>query len=313
MLTQKQFFMYNKNMKKILVLLVTTSIILAASLQNSCDAKVFAKQREKIEQKRIEKSTIKDIEHIIKLEEKYANEQNLSAIRDLYSDNYMNSDGFDKKAYLKMVEETWKAYPNISYTTKINKIEFNDNYATVFADETAVGNKLEEIGEFDVLGELYSRIKCVYHLEKRNKSWLITSERVIEEKTSLKFGDARYLNITLDVPKQVGPNKQYSAILKVDAPADTTIVGSISREKIIYPQTKSDDAFRLMEDNILERMFVSNSDNVNEYAVASIGVTHAAQTDENRLRVYMSGMAFIMARVNVIPKNKFINIEDDNG
>ena len=43
----------------------------------------------------------------------------------------MNSDGFDKKAYLKMVEETWKAYPNISYTTKINKIEFNDNYATV--------------------------------------------------------------------------------------------------------------------------------------------------------------------------------------
>ena len=313
MLTQKQFFMYNENMKKILVLLITALVILTLSAQNPCDAKVFVKHRAKIEQKKLEKSTLKDIENVIRLEEKYANEQDLSKIKDLYSENYVNSDGFDKNAYIKMIEETWKTYPNISYSTKINKIEFNDNYATVFADEVAVGNKLEEIGEFEVLGELYSKMKCVYHLEKRNKSWLITSERVIEEKTTLKYGEARYIDIALDVPKQVGSGKYYSAILKVEVPDDATLVGSISREKIVYPQTKSDDAFRLIEDNILERMFLSNSDNVNEYAVASIGVTHAAQTDENRIRVYMSGMAFIMTRVNVIPENKFINIEDNNG
>ncbi len=117
----------------------------------------------------------------------------------------------------------------------------------------------------------------------------------------------------LNSPKQIGPNKYYTTSLKVDAPDDSVVIASISKENIIYPQTKSDDAFRKMpDDNILERVFLSNKNNVNEYTVASVGITRAEPYNENQVKVYMGGLAFIMTRVNVIPENKYIKFDDDN-
>ena len=306
MLAQKQFFMYNVVMKKIFVFIISALLLTAFTAPNPCSAKSLFGN--KIAQSKYNKSEIENIKKVILQQEVYANAHNLEDIQKLYSDDFVNSDGFNKEAYVKLIEETWKTYPDITYKTNIRNIEFTDNYGTVFADETASATTKEEIGEFDVFGEIYSATKCVYHLEKRNTSWIITSERVIEEKTSLKYGEARFLDMSLDVPKQIGSNKQYTATLKVDVPEGTNIVGSISREKIVYPQTKSEDAFRNMYDNVLERIFTSNTDNVNEYAVASVGIAHTSGYNENNIRVYLSGMAFIMSRVNVVPENKFINL-----
>ena len=103
--------------------------------------------------------------------------------------------------------------------------------------------------------------------------------------------------------------KEFS--LLIDAITTLSLGASINKENIVYPQTKSDDAFRKMpDDNILERVFLSNKDNVNEYAVASIGITRAENYTDNQIRVYMGGLAFIMTRINVIPENKFIKLED---
>ena len=103
----------------------------------------------------------------------------------------------------------------------------------------------------------------------------------------------------------------YKTTLKVDAPKDTVVIASINKENIIYPQEKSEDAFRKMpDDNILERLFISNTENVNEYAVASIGITRAENYTDNQIRVYMGGLAFIMTRINVIPENKFIKFDE---
>ena len=63
----------------------------------------------------------------------------------------------------------------------------------------------------------------------------------------------------------------------------------------------------------MERVFHSNSENVNEYTVASVGITRAEPTyTPDEVRVYMGGLAFIMTRVNVVPKNKFVKIEDES-
>ena len=64
------------------------------------------------------------------------------------------------------------------------------------------------------------------------------------------------------------------------------------------------------DDNILERIFTSNTDNVNEYAVASIGITRAENYTDNQIRIYMGGLAFIMTRINIIPENKFIKFDE---
>ena len=295
-------------MKKISVLL--TLALLLFSAQPPCEAGFLANRKIKIEQNKIYKSTIQDIKNIIEKQDLYANKQDYAGLLSLYSVNFVNSDGFDRDVYFRLIQDTWKTYPDITYTTEIKNIEFSDNYATVFVKETAVATSKEEIGEYETIGELYSVSRCVYHLEKFGTTWKISSEKIIEETTTLKYGDARYLNIELNAPKQIGSGKFYTTTLKVDVPPGTTAVASINKENIVYPQTQTDSAFRRVSGNVLERVFQSNKDNVNEYTVASVGITQAESYDEKRIRVYMNGLAFIMTRVNVIPENRFIKIED---
>ncbi len=303
--------MYNVIMKKISVLLILALLLI--TVQTPAQAGFIANQKARIEQNRIYKSTIQDIKNIIEKQDEYANKHDYDGIYKLYSDDFVNSDGFDKSAYFKLIKETWETYPDITYKTEIKNIEFTDNYATVFVKEIAVAAPKEKFGDYETVGELYSVAKTVYHFEKHGSDWLINSEKVIEETSTLKYGSARYMNVELYVPKQIGSGKYYTTTLKIDAPEDMVCVGSIGREKIIYPQTKADDAFRRISDGSLERVFLANTDNVNEYAVASVGITHAEKAfDEKHIKVYMNGLAFVMTRVNVIPENKFIKIEENN-
>lgn len=298
-------------MKKKLSVLLITALLFSVTYAIPAQADILAAQKARIEQNRIKKATYNDIKKVIDLQSVYTNKYDLKGLATLYANDFVNSDGFNKDVYFKLIEETWKTYPDITYKTEIKNIEFSDNYATVFTNEIAVATSKETIGDLTVIGELYSTSQCVYYLEKQGSKWLINSEKIIEETSTLKYGDARYINIELNAPKQIGANKDYTTTLKVDAPKDSVVIASINKENIVYPQTKSDDAFRKMpDDNILERVFLSNKENVNEYAVASIGITRAESYTDNQIRIYMGGLAFIMTRINVIPENKFIKLED---
>jgi hypothetical protein len=297
-------------MKKISVLLILALLLI--TVQTPAQAGFIANQKARIEQNRIYKSTIQDIKNIIEKQDEYANKHDYDGIYKLYSDDFVNSDGFDKSAYFKLIKETWETYPDITYKTEIKNIEFTDNYATVFVKEIAVAAPKEKFGDYETVGELYSVAKTVYHFEKHGSDWLINSETVIEETSTLKYGEARYVDFQLNTPKQIGSDKFYTVQLKTDLPPQTIAVASIGNEKIIYPQTKSEDAFRRLAGNTLERVFKSNSDSVNEYAVASIGLTHTENYDEEHIKVYMSGLGFIMTRINVVPQNKYINLEVKN-
>lgn len=298
-------------MKKKLSVLLITALLFSIASTLPGQANILTTQKARIEQNRINRATYNDIKKVIDQQSAYTNKYDLRGLASLYANNFVNSDGFNKDVYFKLIEETWKTYPDITYKTEIKNIEFSDNYATVFTNEVAIATSQEEIGDLTAIGELYSTSQCVYYLEKQGAKWLINSEKIIEETSTLKYGDARYINIELNAPKQIGANKNYTTTLKLDAPKDSVVIASINKENIVYPQTKSDDAFRKMpDDNILERVFLSNKDNVNEYAVASIGITRAENYTDNQIRVYMGGLAFIMTRINVIPENKFIKLED---
>lgn len=298
-------------MKKKLSVLLITALLFSIASTLPGQANILTTQKARIEQNRINRATYNDIKKVIDQQSAYTNKYDLKGLASLYANNFVNSDGFNKDVYFKLIEETWKTYPDITYKTEIKNIEFSDNYATVFTNEVAIATSQEEIGDLTAIGELYSTSQCVYYLEKQGAKWLINSEKIIEETSTLKYGDARYINIELNAPKQIGANKDYTTTLKVDAPKDSVVIASINKENIVYPQTKSDEAFRKMpDDNILERVFLSNKDNVNEYAVASIGITRAENYTNNQIRIYMGGLAFIMTRINVIPENKFIKLED---
>lgn len=289
-------------------------IILALLLCAQCpsEASFFAEQKQKFEQTRFKKAENAEIKDVFSKMTKYANKHDLDGVKSLFAKDFTNSDGFNLDTYVDMIKETWATYPDISYSTQIYYVDFSDNYARVVTTESAVAISKEQIGLIEAIGELNSVSMCIYTLEKHGTKWLVSSEHVIDETSTLKYGGARYMNIVLDTPKQIGANKQYTVTLKADIPKGCNAIASIGTEKIIYPQTKAEDNFRrITNESGLERVFTSNGDNVNEYAVASVGL---AQIPAENARFDMSknGLAFIITRVNVIPKNKFIEMKDES-
>jgi hypothetical protein len=230
----------------------------------------------------------------------------------LYADNYKNNDGFNKETYFKSIETTWESSKDISYTTKIQSIEIDGDNASVNVIETASGTIVDEMIEHvPIAGEIHSKSKGIYYLTKINGKWYISGEVSLSDESSLLYGDARFMNIELQSPSQVSSGETYSVLLKVDADKETFVVGSIDHDPVTYPAKTPKSPLRaLSTSQTLERYIKANTDNLNEYAVASMAVSKVKKFAPDNVRVYMSGIACVMKRVNVVPKNNFIKIED---
>lgn len=295
------------------VLLSLLSIAVLAGMGLSSQASVVSARTTKLQQAKVEKNYYKDIEQVIKLQDKFVASYNVDGLKGLYADNFVNNDGYNKEVYFSLVKDTWKTYPDITYKTYIKDIKVRGNYAEVETYETAVATVSNDEELIDVSGELNSFSNCRYHLEKVSEKWLITGEDVLDEYSTLKFGDARFVKMDFSAPTMVGAGTPYTATLKINLPADSIVIASINKEKIVNPASRPEDKFRrLPEEQILERMFTANTENLNEYNIASVGITKTETAAPNKVKVYMNGLAFIMTRVNVVPKNNFAKVGDSN-
>lgn len=294
--------------------LLLTTLILTTALSfvpAPAHAGFIAEQKAKIEFKRELKNEQKKLENVIKTQLEYSNKHDLNGLSSLYTADFMNNDGYNKKLYMSLVQDTWDTYNDITYDAVIEEMEIDNNFATITTRETAVATVTSDDDVLEATGELYSKGKCIYYLVKVGEDWKIRSEQILEERTALKYGDARYTDIDLISPNQVPAGSEYSASLKLDLPKEAIVIASIGKERMVYPQVKCDEVFRkLPEDQVLERVFKANTQNLNEYTVASVGITRAEPESESVVRVYMSGLAILMTRVNIIPENKFIEFEE---
>lgn len=302
--------MYNLIMKKVVLSLVIFMALLVGYAEPSF-AGPIADFKLRIENNKLEKNSIKEIKALFDLQTKYTNEYDLKKLASLYADNYMDNDGYSKKVYFKLIQDTWDSYPDITYKTEIKNIKINGDYAVVETSEAAVATDDEDSELIAAHGELNSTATCVYYLKRINQKWLISAEHVLEEQSTLKYGDARFVKMELNAPSLIGAGEEYTAELRVDLPKDQIVIASINKERIVQPVKKDEEVFKqLPEEQILERVFVSNTDNINEYAVASVGITKSEKVSDETVKVYMNGLAFIITRVNVVPKNNFVNIEE---
>lgn len=244
---------------------------------------------------------------------KYANGYNLNGLKTLYASDYMNSDGLNKNIYFDLIKKTWESYPDIRYRVEIKGIDVNGSTAVVQVNESAIATTQAKSGVLDEKGLLESFSNSVYYLEKVNNEWLITTDHIISEKTFLKYGSAKTIYVDLNAPCQIPAGTQYTSTLTVDQPKNSLIIASIGKENITYPQVNAEEVFRKLPDGgILERVFTANKNNINEYTVASYGITQAEMGKGPELRIYVTGLGFIMSRVNVIPKNDFIKVADND-
>lgn len=250
------------------------------------------------------------VKNVIVSQFKYANKCDFDKFISTFDKSYVNSDGFDLEIYSKLVKDIWSSYDNIKYNVKFKDIKINN-------DGSAIVNVTEYTSadlafSKNCTGELDSVSESTYYLKKFDGKWKVISDSVEDETTKMLYGEAKNLDIKLSVPLQVEADEEYTASLEFVHPKNMIAIASIAADKVEYPQPKTQEVFRPMpEDHILERLFTANKDNVNEYIVASIGLT---QTDISDLSIKMSltGFGYVIRRVNVIPQKSKENLNEQN-
>lgn len=253
------------------------------------------------------KKDIRSVKSVLNSQVRYANRTNFDKFISTYDKDYLNADGFDLDTYSKLVKDLWSTYDNIKYGIKIKDIDFNGDTAEVKLVETSFAN-IPVSKKMN--GILKSEANSIYYLKKVDGKWKVYSDKVLDERTSMLYGEAINTDIKLSAPLVVDPKYEYTATLEFTPPKDTFAIASIAKDKVEYPQKQAKEVFRKMpEDNILERLFIANSDNANEYVVASIGFTKADIKDLS-LKLSLTGFGYQIIRVNVNKVNEDKNVKE---
>jgi hypothetical protein len=298
-------------MKRIILISLLLSMFLTPATMPQVQASLVSSKNYRSEQKKEIRQDIKQIKNLMELHNKAANLHDVSMLKVFYADNYVNNDGFNKEIYFKSIEDTWKDCSDLTYSTKIISIDVDGEHGSVNVEETASGTITETFDNVPVSGEIHSKSYGIYHLVKLNGSWYISGETALTDESSLLYGDARFMNIEIQAPSQVGAGEAYTTTLKIDTDENTFVMGSIDSDPVKYPSKSPKNTLRAINDSgILERYFKANSDNLNEYVVASLAISKVQNRNTEGFKIYMAGLACVMKRVNVVPKNNYIKIED---
>ena len=245
-----------------------------------------------------------EIKNTLKKYNKALAQHDIKKIKTFYDESYKSMDGFDLNEMEQMLEKTYSAYGNIKYKTKINSININDDWALVqMSDKTTANIYPTEIKEIkkEKMGKLNGSSVYNLYLKKENSSWKIICDDVLMEETSLKYGLANKINMDLITPIRVKSGQDYDLSLKINKPKDVLALASISREEIVYPPSDYQEKFRkIPEFGELERIVKANNKNLDEYAIASIGLTKVSMNEaQTKAKIEVLGMAYLMKRVNM--------------
>jgi hypothetical protein len=291
-------------MKKFLIVLLLAIFSLGAIPANADTLPI----REKLDNS---KPTYKNKYSVVKFFQEhvyYANQTNLEKFLKFYAPEYINNDGFNFEVAKSLFEDLWKQYSGLKYKNNINYVAFYGDYAVVSVTETATATVLNEQKK---KGELKSFVDVIYHIRRHGDSWIIVGEDVITEQINIIWGDAKLVATHLEAPQLVEAGEEYSAKLFIAPFRGLIAIGSLSTEKVSYPQKPQKDVFKKFSaDCSLERLFSANTENTNEYVIATIGYS-TPQMANNNLNMNLSGYACLIRRVNVVPKNKFIKLKDE--
>lgn len=256
----------------------------------------------------IKKSDTALVRSVLNKHNKALKEHDINKIKTFYALSYKNADGFDLDDLTSMLEKTYSAYKDIKYSTKINSITTFDDYAVAqITDKTSAILKPDTKNkDKDKLGFLEGKSVYSIYLKKENNNWEIIYDDILMEETSLKYGIANKIDMSLKAPLFVKEGEEYDLTLKMNKPDDVIALASLTREEIVYPPKDTDEKFRKVpSEGDLERLVRANKNNLDEYAVASIGFTRVSLNEQAaKAKIEVLGMAYIMKRINMdIKKN----------
>ncbi len=271
------------------------------------------------------------VENFIKKYNKYSESNKIEKLKELYSDAYVNNDGFNKNSIFELMKEASDLYKEVKYNTNIKEIKINGDNASVSIYETATGETKRSIDKFEGTGTIESEMYYINYLRKENGEWKLLATDVRSENVSIKYGEAKNMEAEVSSPECVSAGSEYEVSVKTKtglakipveeedgielesvSPDGLFIVGSITNEQIKYPQEQNNDVLRALKSEELSRILKANKNGYNEYATISLGITRA-HLDPPSVVIKMTGMAVIMSRVNIMPiKIETINEKETN-
>lgn len=291
-------------MKKLIKVLFILITICTISQQNKAFATVNSARISNLSgigfHKRSELSPEMQIRKLFDNYQKYTNAQDIEKFLNLYSDEFKNNDGYDKARLKEIATDAWKEFPSVKYSLTVLSVDVDIDNARVVVNERLSG--LTNATTENIVGNGYidSESMSVYYLKRFSNEWLITSDFIISEKTSMRFGTAKYIPMNIDAPSIIAQGEEYTAVVKMDIPEQYIGLVSITNEPISRNISKPNEVFRGMKSHgIRERILTSNKEDRNENAIASVGIIKPNIKD-NAIDINITGVAYLSSRVNVI-------------
>ena len=103
----------------------------------------------------------KDITTLFKKLDTYTQKKDIKKIKSLYSEDFVNNDGFDYETYFKSLKSGFESYENRIVTTTIKSISVNDDYAVVYVCENGEAETLKETSGIEGKGIVLASIPDV--------------------------------------------------------------------------------------------------------------------------------------------------------
>ncbi len=227
---------------------------------------------------------------------------NIDELKELYASDFISGDGFNREKLLELIKDSWDLSPGLKYSGHIQDLKFDKNFATVELNEDITGETKEKSEITGDTGLLESSSRTVLYLRKFGKGWQVVSDKTLYEETSIKYGEAKGLDINLYAPGQVMPEDSYTISLDTEIPDDMFAVASIISENLSYPRENKKETFRQVPADVqlLERVVQANNKFLNELAIASVSFCNVKKDVFKRPDIDFTGTAVLIKRVNVL-------------
>ena len=252
------------------------------------------------------KSDQAQIRDVLKSHQIAVKNNDIEKIKSFYDKNYTCSDGFKLDELLSLYQKSYESYSDIKYKTKINSINVYGNWAIVrMSDDTKAmiytDSKKQDKKTAGVLDG-----KSIYsmYMIKSDGDWKILYEDITMEETVLKYGIAKKLKMELVSPPFIENGEEYNLALNIDKPQNIIALASLNNEEVKFPTPDINEKYRkIPSEGDLQRIVRANTNNLDEYAIASVGLTRVLlNEDETRARIEIVGVAYIMKRIGMLPK-----------
>lgn len=181
----------------------------------------------------------KELLDILRKIDREASRQDLDDVMDFYSQDFTNSDGFDRETLEEALIQFWELYSTIRYRTEVNSWQREGD--AIIAETVTYITARREIADREMTLRATIRSKQRYEDEK------IVEQEILAEGNQLTLGD-QPPTVKLSVPEEVFVEEQYNFDAIVEEPlGDEMMIGVALEEPVSETAYFQPASFKLDE------------------------------------------------------------------